>query len=260
MTIVRAVVGAGVIAFCAGFIPVGGCAKGCSSAGRVASHTDDFARIGARSATHYGDDLARGATRYGDDMARGAGQYGDDLARARGSIGAAGGMAHGGEDVAAHLSRTNLESTIAALPEGEGAITAIARKPTPSGARLNGLDDTGRNFAKDYAKSVDDLALTSKQHEELMDLFETAQDLADPLIELLGSEDDGGDPEKLVESARARERLQHVALELESSVTTVLTPNQVRKFRAQFGSSEVIAYRLGKDRPIARKKSDKVAP
>ena len=252
MTIVRAVVGAAVIACCAGFIPVGGCAKGCSSAGKVASHTDDFARIGARSATHYGDDLARGA--------RGAGQYGDDLARARGSLGAVGGVAHGGEDIAVHLSKTNLESTIATLPEGEGAITAIARKPTPSGARLDGLDDAGRNFGKDYARSVDDLALSPKQHEELMDLFETAQELADPLIELLGSDDGDGDPEQIVEAAKARERLQHVALELEASVTTVLTPEQVRKFRAQFGSSEVVAYRLGKDRPIARKKSDKVAP
>jgi hypothetical protein len=251
MKVVRAVVGAAVIAFCAGFIPVGGCAKGCSSAGKVASHTDDFARVGARS-----------ATRYSDDLARGAGHYGDDLARAnRVGAGAVGGMAHGGEDIAAHLSRTNLEATISALPEGEGAITAIARKPTPSGARLDGLDAAGRNFGKDYAKSVDDLALSPKQHEDLMDIFETAQELADPLIELLGSdEDDGSDPDKIVKAAKARDQLQLVALELEAGVSTVLKPEQIRKFRAQFGSSEVVAYRLGKDRPIAHKKSDKVAP
>lgn len=250
MTIVRAVVGAAVIAFCAGFIPVGGCAKGCAGAGKMASHTDDFARVGVRSAG-YGDDLARGATRYGDDIA-GAQRY-------RGSMVVGGGVTHGGDDVAVHLSKSNLETAVATLPEGEGAINALARRPTPSGAHLDGLDAAGRNFGKDYAKSVDDLALSPKQHEELMDAFGTAQDIAEPLIEALDGGDENDETQRMIASAKAREKLQLVALELEASVAGTLTPEQLRKFRAQFGSSEVVAYRLGKDRPIARK-NDKVAP
>jgi hypothetical protein len=249
MTIVRAVIGSCVIAFCAGFIPVGGCAKGCSSAGRAgASHADDFARVGVRN---YGDDLARSGTRYGG----GAGRYGDDLAYAggryqRGGV-VVGGGGHVGDDMA-HLSRTNMETTISTLPEAEGAVTSIARTPSSSGARLEGLDDAGRSFSKDYGASIDDLAITKKQHDGLMDAFETVQDLAQDAVETLLEDDDDSTPEKMIAATNAREKLQLVSLEFEASVAGILTPEQLRKFRAQFGSSEVIAYRLGKEKPVKR--------
>jgi hypothetical protein len=83
MSIVRAVASVAVIVFCAGFIPVGGCAKGCGRAGRVASHeADDIARIGARStAVHAGEGITVSGSRLGDDLARSGAHYGDDLAR-----------------------------------------------------------------------------------------------------------------------------------------------------------------------------------
>lgn len=258
MTIVRVLVGGCVIAFCAGFIPVGGCAKGCGAAGKVgASHADDFARVGV--ASRYGDELARGAGRYGDDLAA-AGRYKPGYA--------VGGVAHAGDE-AAMLSRASLETRIASLPEAEGAIVSIARRPTPSGVALDGLDDAGRTFGKDYAKSIDDLAVSETQHSKLMDAFETAQELVDPVMELLG--DDETDAEDVVASVRAREKLQMVALEFEASLAGVLTPQQLRWFYAQFGSSEVVVYRIGKDKPIKTKtatkagaptqrKNDKVAP
>lgn len=238
MTIVRVLVGGLVIAFCAGFIPVGGCAKGCGMAGKAgASHADDFARVGTRGAGNYGDDLARGAGRYGDDLSRG-GRYGSQPI-------AVGGVGHVGDDLS-HLSKANLESSVATLPEAEGAVTSIARRPTPSGTRLD-LDDAGRTFGKDYARSIDDLAVSEAQHGKLMDAFETAQDLVDPVMELLDTDDE----------PTARERLQLVSLELEANLAGILTPEQLRKFRALFGSPEVVAYRLGKDRPVKRS-NDKV--
>lgn len=246
MSIVRALVGGAVIAFCAGFIPVGGCAKGCSSAGRAgASHADDFVRAG------------RGVGTYGDDLYKAGrvGNYSDDIYRAgryqRGGAMVGGGVGHAGDDLA-HLSRTNLETSISTLPEAEGAVTSLARRPTANGARLDGLDDAGRNFSKDYGKSIDDLGVTEVQHDKLMDAFETVQDLAQDAVEALVGEDDADDADEVVAAAQAREKLSLVALELEANVAGILTPEQLRKFRAQFGSSEVIAYRLGKEKPIKR--------
>jgi len=256
MTILRVLLGGVVIAFCAGFIPIGGCAKGCSQAGKVgASHADDFARVGTRGAS-YSDDIARGAGRYS-----GAGRYGDDLAgagRYRPPV-VVGGVGNAGDDLAM-LSRTHLESSVAALPEAEGAVASLARKPTSSGVRLDGLDDAGRNFGKDYARSIDDLAVTKRQHDKLMDAFESAQDLVEPVIEALAGDDEpDATADKIVAATKARERLQLVALELEAELAVVLTPGQLKKFMAQFGSATVVAYRLGKDRPI-KPGNDKVAP
>jgi hypothetical protein len=102
MTFVRAVVGAAVIALCAGFMPVSGCAKGCGSAGKVgASHADDFARVGR--VTHVGDDMAR---------VRGVTHYGEDLARVGGgrNLGTVGVMGH--VDDIAPLTKGQLDATL----------------------------------------------------------------------------------------------------------------------------------------------------
>lgn len=268
MTILRGLLGGAVIVLCAGFIPTGACAKGCSQAGRAgASHADDFARIGTRGAAHYGDDIARGAGKYG----RGAG-YADDLAAAgryRAGAGYAGAAGHV-DEVATTMSRSGMEHTIAALPETEGAVVAMARKPTPSGAKLEGLDDAGRTFGKDYGKSIDDLAISEKQHEQLMDAFETAQDIAGEVIDALSDEGEE-DPDKIVASYHAREKLQMAAYGLEMKVNDVLSGEQREKFWAQHGSAQVVTYRIGKDKPVQKvakkptptKKaagSDKVAP
>jgi len=268
MTILRGLLGGAVIVLCAGFIPTGACAKGCSQAGRAgATHADDFARISTRGAANYGDDLARGAGKYG----RGAG-YADDLAGAgRYRAGAAyPGGAAGHVDEAASLSRSSMESTVAALPEAEGAVAGVARQSTPSGTKLSGLDDTGRTFGKDYGKSIDDIAISEKQHDELMDAFETAQDVTEQIIDVLA--DDGEeDPDKIVASYHAREKLQAAAKDLEAHVNRVLSAEQRDKFWAQHGTAEVVTYRIAKDKPVkkAAKKpaptkkatgSDKVAP
>lgn len=66
MSLVRAVVSVALVVFCGGFIPVGGCARGCGRAGRVASHeADDIARLGVRGGVHAGEDLAVSGSRYG---------------------------------------------------------------------------------------------------------------------------------------------------------------------------------------------------
>lgn len=257
MTILRGLLGGAVIVLCAGFIPTGACAKGCSQAGRAgASHADDFARIGTRGAANYSDDLARGAGRYG----RGAG-YADDLAgagRYRVGAGYAGAAGHA-DEVATTMSRSGMENTIAALPESEGAVVAMARKPTPSGAKLEGLDDTGRTFGKDYGKSIDDLAISEKQHDELMDAFETAQDVAGEVIDALGDEGEE-DPDKIVASYHAREKLQLAAYGLEMKVNEVLSGEQRDRFWAQHGSAQVVTYRIAKDKPVKKAAAKKPAP
>ncbi len=255
MTIIRVLVGGAVIAFCAGFIPVGGCAKGCGAAGKVgAGQADDIARLSVHSTAHYGDDLARGAGRYGDNLGT-AGRYRPGVA--------VGGVGHTGDDLA-FASRMELESAARALPEPEGAMASFARTPTPSGTRLD-LDDAGRTFGKDYAKAADDLGVTKKQHEGLMDAFEKAQEVAEPLIEALGGDEEpGADPDKIRASIAAREKMQELAASLNLRLAEILTPEQLGKFRATLGEPVVVAYRLGKDRPVQQAKpkrtSDKVAP
>ena len=81
MSILRAAALVAVVVFCGGFIPVGGCAKGCGRVGRVASHeADDIARLGTRTGLHTGESVAVGGAHYADDLARTSGRYGDDLA------------------------------------------------------------------------------------------------------------------------------------------------------------------------------------
>jgi hypothetical protein len=128
MSILRAVALLAVIVFCAGFIPIGGCAKGCGNAGRVAARqSDDIARLGVRgtaigagegiavSGARYGDDLARSGAHYGDDIARSGAQYGDDVARA--GAGHADDLAH--TDLHLSGAADDLEQSGLKLSEGQ---------------------------------------------------------------------------------------------------------------------------------------------
>lgn len=262
MALFRVVVSGLVIVFCAGFIPVGGCAKGC---GKLAGRSgDDIARTGGR----FGDDIAISSSRYG----RYGGSYGDDLARSgryrTGAVVVPGPGVGGMGDDLAHLSRNSLDESIIALPEAEGPINALARKPTSGGTVLDDLDDPGRTFGKDYAKSVDDIGVNKKQHDELMEAFETAQDIGGEVIDALAEDDEPDAPEKQYLAAQARQKLQLSALMLEAELAETLTPEQLAKFRTQFGSSETVVYRLAKEKPVVKRakasdkraKQDKVAP
>jgi hypothetical protein len=123
MSILRAVALLAVIVFCAGFIPIGGCAKGCGNAGRVAARqSDDIARLGVRGgAVGVGEGIAVSGARYGDDIARSGANYGDDIARAGG--GHADDLAHVGAGHAddLHLSGAadDLEQSGLRLSEGQ---------------------------------------------------------------------------------------------------------------------------------------------
>jgi hypothetical protein len=58
--------------------------------------------------------------------------------------------------------------------------------------------------------------------------------------------------------------MQAVAAALEVRLAGILTPEQLRKFRAELGPALVVDYRLAKDRPVQKAKAtstnDKVAP
>jgi hypothetical protein len=169
MSIVRAVALAAIIVFCAGFIPVGGCAKGCGAAGRVASHNaDDVARLGVRSsAVRAGEGIAVSGSRYGDDLARSGARYGDDIAR-------------NADDVA----RT-------------GATHADDLGRAADDLQLTGVAD-------DLEQSG--LKLSEGQHDEVMDAL---KDVAEEAIGQLADTDDSDDEAEVKRAAVALEtRLQ----------------------------------------------------
>ena len=236
MQILRALALVAVVVLCGGFVPVGGCAKGC---GKLAgSGGDDVVRTGAR----YGDDIAISSSRYSDDLGRYSGsRYGTYTPGGRGAVVVPPGGVHVGDDFA-HLSSSQLDDAVTALPEIEGSVASMAKKPTPSGARLDGLDEAG--FARDYGRSVDDLKLTPKQHEEVMDAFDVAQDVAEEVIGNLAEDDDDG--------VEARKKLQVVSKDLEERLAKTLTPKQHEQFEELLGAPEVVAYRLGKEKPVKR--------
>lgn len=244
MTTLRLALALLVVLLCSGFVPLSGCAKGCGSAGRSGAR---LGRVGT-----YSDDLARGLGR--------GGHYADDLARTgtyqRGMIVPGPALATHTDDLA-QLSRVRLDERLAALPEADGAVHQLARQPA-SGRVVGGLDDTGRTFGKDYARSIDDLAISERQHEQLMDAFEKAQDLAENVIEAL-EDDDEASPEAASVLRAARQRVQLVAIELEADLGRILSPAQQARFGATLGAGELLIYRIARDRPVHRT-SDKVAP
>ena len=117
MSILRAAALVAVVVFCGGFIPVGGCAKGCGRVGRVASHeADDIARIGTRSTFRTGESVAVGGSHYADDLAR-TGRYGDDLAHTGAGVGDD--LAHVADDVHTSSLASELEQSGMKLSEAE---------------------------------------------------------------------------------------------------------------------------------------------
>lgn len=196
MSILRAVALLAVVVFCAGFIPVGGCAKGCGTAGRVASHNaDDIARIGVRSsALHAGEGVALSGSRYADDIARSGAHYGDDIART-GVAAHVDDVAHVADDV--HLTGVSGE-----------------------------LEQSG-------------LKLTESQHDEVMDAL---KDVAEEVIGQLADTDDADDDAAV----------KRAATELEGRLQKTLSPQQLRRFHAKYGSSEDVAYRLGREQQLKR--------
>ncbi len=259
-----------------GAVPVGSCARACGAGGRAASR-------GARSGSELAR-LGRGAARSGDDLARlgrGAARSGDDLARlggrARGlaPVGIAPGGGLGLGDDLAHLSAARLDHAVAALPEVEGAASRLASVPSPAGARVV-EGRAGRSFGRDYARSVDRVGLSRRQHQELVDALDVVQDLAveaigqlvddgetgddeadddeaddaSPRVDELLAPDEVAGPSPAV-TAGARRRLQAAGRVLDQHLERILDPDQRARLHAALGSSEVIAYRLGRDRPIA---------
>lgn len=194
MSILRVLALVAVVVFCAGFIPVGGCAKGCGTAGRVASHSgDDIARLGVRSsALHAGEGVAVSGSRYADDLARSGAHYGDDIART-GIAAHADDLAHVADDV---------------------RLTGVADELEQSG-----------------------LKLTESQHDEVMDAL---KDVTEEVLGQLADTDDEDD-DAAVERAAA---------ELDARLQKTLTPKQLRTFRAKYGSSEDVAYRLGREQQL----------
>jgi hypothetical protein len=192
MAILRTVAAAAVILFCAGFIPIGGCAKGCGQAGRVAArNSDDVARLGVRSTVHAGEGVVVSGARYGDDLARSGANYGDDIARA----GAAhtDDLAHAADDL--HLAGVSDE-----------------------------LEQSG-------------LKLSESQHDEVIDAL---QDVAEEAIGQLADTDDSDDEVEI----------QRAAVALDARLQKTLTAQQLRRFHAQYGSSETVAYRLAREQRL----------
>jgi hypothetical protein len=193
MSILRMAALAAVIVFCAGFIPVGGCAKGCSRAGRVAAReSDDIARFGVRSSVvHGGESVAVSGSRYGDDLARSGAHYGDDIARSGATH--ADDIAHVADDV--HL-------------------TGVADELEQSG-----------------------LKLSESQHSEVMDALET---VAEEVVGQLADSDDEDDDAEVTRAAVA----------LEARLQKTLTPQQLRRFHAKYGTSEAVALRLAREQRL----------
>lgn len=236
-----------------GALPAGSCAKACGSgsraasrgggrsAARLASHSDDLARLGAR-----GRGLP-GRMPVGVPLG-GVGGVGDDLA---------------------HLSATNLDGAVAALPEIEGATSRLASVPSSRGARVVERGGARRSFGRDYGKSIDELKIRRDQHEALVDALDATQSLAEEAVGQLvdyamsndssyeaDDQDDEGavgrPPPSAAAAATARRRLDLAAAMLDRRLARILDPDQLEQLHATLGSSEVIAYRLGRERPIER--------
>ena len=191
MSILRAAALLALVVFCGGFIPVGGCAKGCSGAGRAAArHGDDVARYGTRtslgvSGAAYADDLARTGTRYGDDMAR-TGAYG---------AGAADDLAHTADDLArtaddAHFAgfADDLEQSSLKLSENQHSEVMDALKDIGEevvGQLAEGDDEEDKQDIKRAAKDLDkrlQATLTREQLRKFRLEFGTSKQVIERLV------------------------------------------------------------------------------
>jgi hypothetical protein len=82
MSILRSAAFAGIVLFCAGFVPIGSCAKCGSAGGRAAARNSDDIALGVQRSTRYtGTPRYTGPAvggAYADDLAR-SGRYSDDV-------------------------------------------------------------------------------------------------------------------------------------------------------------------------------------
>jgi hypothetical protein len=208
----------GLFVLLAGFGPGGSCAKACRETGE---HADEVAHVAPRVTPPV---------------------------RPRGAVIPPGGVGDVAGDLG-HLMPSSLDEAVAALPEPDGAIAKLATTPTANG-KLMRIDGSRRSFARDYGRSVDDLGLQAAQHEELIDVFGIAQDLAMEVIESLVTDDD--DPSAAKTREAARRRLRDAADALDARLAEILTPEQYAALAAKLGSAELIAYRLGREKPIGK--------
>jgi hypothetical protein len=164
---VRAVVLVAMAVLCSGFVPVGGCAKGC---GRVASHQgDDIVRVGVRSSTRAGDNIAIAGAHYSDDLVRGGTHY------------------HGG-GIATELEQAGLElgeQQSKQVSEALGVAQDIAEEAIGQLLDDDGSDDD--DAKQKLAKATVDLdatlqrTLTVEQLEAFHAKLGTARDIVDRL-------------------------------------------------------------------------------
>ncbi len=244
----RTALGVMLLGLCGAAVPVGSCAKGCGRAASTAG--DDVVRTGVT----VGDDVARRGLATDDLVSLGG--LADDVVR---HPGVATGVGGAGADVAAHPSA--FEARLASLPEPTGDIAAVVRTPAASGRRLAGLDSPTRSFARDYGRTAGKLELTGTQHEELIDAFDVAQELAGVALEALADAPDtetmpeDGDvpvPSNIGASRAYQESIQLAARNLAARLAEILSPEQLETLRASLGDPALIAYRLGRERPIDR--------
>ena len=106
-----------------------------------------------------------------------------------------------------------------------------------------------RSLADDYARSIDSLGVTPRQHVDLLDAFDVAQSLLDAAT----SDDDPVDDVVARERERLeRARLALIAGRLEARLQLALDDAQLQRLYAALGSPQVIAYRLSRERPMQR--------
>jgi hypothetical protein len=204
-----------------------GAARGCATACRGSG---SLARTGARGA----EDLARlvprsAPVRYGTRSLVVPAHVGGEL----GQLGE-------------RAALTHLDDAVAALPPAQGPVSALAKAPASSGAVMAGKPGA-RSLADDYARSIDSLGVTPRQHVNLLDAFDVAQSLFDAATSGADPEDD--------DVARARERLEGARLaliagRLEARLKLVLDDAQLQQLYAALGTPQVIAYRLSRERPM----------
>jgi len=146
-----------------------------------------------------------------------------------------------------------LDQAVAALPELEGAASALAKVPASSGAQLVGKPGA-RSLANDYARSIDAVGLTRQQHVGVLDALDAAQ----TILDVATAGDGGPDDTDYVGAAGAATgtgrdaRLTLAATELDLRLRQVLDDAQLLRLYGALGQPKVLAHRLARERPLQR--------
>jgi hypothetical protein len=219
-------------------------ARGCSAGCRAGSRT------AARSSSHAFDDVGRQLARSQPGRyvkppvpARLGGQVGH--AADVGQVGRLGEGVIAGERAAI----SGLDDAVAALPPIEGPASSLAKVPSPRGPAMTSTTSSAgtRSLANDYARAIDPIRVTRKQHELLLDAFDVAQAALDVVTT------SGGDsPDPAAREQAERYRIQVIARVMEDEISQVLDAGQARKLYATLGTPQVIVYRLSRERPMKR--------